>query len=133
MEASENTICSVAKETLSKPITLNFTEPIVFVLNLYIALIYALLFCWLESYSVVFEDIYGFSVGQKGLTFLAILVGALIAYLGFATWSYRVLEPKLVEKRSIKPEERFPSGLLGCFCIPICLFWFGWSVAAHIH
>jgi MFS transporter, DHA1 family, multidrug resistance protein len=33
---------------LVKPITLNFQEPIVFLLNLYIALIYGLLYIWFE-------------------------------------------------------------------------------------
>jgi len=35
---------------LVRPITLNFHEPMVFLLNLYIALIYGLLYIWLESY-----------------------------------------------------------------------------------
>jgi DHA1 family multidrug resistance protein-like MFS transporter len=40
--------------SLVKPITLNFTEPIVFLLNLYIALIYGLLYIWFESFPMVF-------------------------------------------------------------------------------
>ncbi len=60
---------------LIRPITLNL-EPIVFLLNLYIALIYGLLYIWFESFPIVFIDIYGFNLGQEGLAFVGILVGS---------------------------------------------------------
>ena len=60
---------------LVRPITLNL-EPIVFLLNLYIALIYGLLYIWFESFPIVFVDIYGFNLGQEGLAFVGILVGS---------------------------------------------------------
>ena len=50
-----------------RPFTLSFTEPMVFLLNLYIALIYGLLYIWFESFPIVFEGIYGFNLGQEGL------------------------------------------------------------------
>ena len=60
---------------LIRPITLNL-EPIVFLLNLYIALIYGLLYIWFESFPIVFVGIYGFNLGQEGLAFVGILVGS---------------------------------------------------------
>lgn len=50
-----------------RPFTLSFTEPMVFLLNLYIALIYGLLYIWFESFPIVFEGIYGFNLGEEGL------------------------------------------------------------------
>jgi len=41
----------IVKMSLIRPITLSFLEPIVFLLNLYIALIYALLYCWVSCSS----------------------------------------------------------------------------------
>ena len=64
--------------TLVRPITLNFQEPIVFLLNLYIALVYGLLYIWFESFPLVFAGIYKFDLGQQGLAFLGIFVGALL-------------------------------------------------------
>ncbi|KAF7181997.1 hypothetical protein CNMCM7691_001385 [Aspergillus felis] len=55
---------------LVRPFTLNFTEPMVFLLNLYIALIYGLLYVWFESFPIVFTGIYHFNLGQLGLAFL---------------------------------------------------------------
>ena len=49
----------IAMMILVRPITLNFLEPMVFLLNLYIALIYGLLYIWFESSPIVFVQIYG--------------------------------------------------------------------------
>ena len=68
----------VALMALVRPITLNFLEPMVFLLNLYIALIYGLLYIWFESFPIVFEGIYKFNLGEEGLAFVGILVGAII-------------------------------------------------------
>lgn len=51
--AQQMTARDVALMALVKPFTLNFTEPMVFLLNLYIALIYGLLYIWFESFVVV--------------------------------------------------------------------------------
>lgn len=70
----------IAMMALVRPITLNFTEPMVFLLNLYIALIYGLLYIWFESFVIVFVDIYKFGLGEEGL-----------AYLGIRMFSYGCL------------------------------------------
>lgn len=58
--------------------TLNFTQPIVFLLNLYIGLIYGLLYAWFRSFPIVFEEIHHFNFGHLGLGSLGILVAALL-------------------------------------------------------
>lgn len=98
----------------------------VFLLNLYIALIYGLLYIWFESFVIVFIEIYGFGLGEEGLAFLGILVGALIVMPPFFCYLYFVLEPKFDEDGNLTPEKRLPPCFVGAFCIPICLFWFGW-------
>ena len=50
---------------LACPITLNFTEPTAFLLNLYMTLIYGLLYIWFESFPIVFVEIYGFNLARK--------------------------------------------------------------------
>ncbi|KAL9613404.1 MAG: hypothetical protein Q9167_002052 [Letrouitia subvulpina] len=68
----------IALIAIIRPITLNFYEPIVLSLNLYIALIYGLLYIWFESFPIVFEGIYHFKLGQEGLAFVGILVGVIV-------------------------------------------------------
>ena len=42
-------------------------------------------------------------------------------------------EPKFNAKGELKPEYRLPPAFVGAFCIPICMFWFGWSSKESIH
>ncbi|KAH8986413.1 putative caffeine resistance protein 5 [Lactarius hatsudake] len=93
----------VAVDILVRPIALNFQEPIVLILNVYIGLIYALLYIWFESFPIVF---------MLGLSFLGIFVGVFIMIPPFFAYLYFVQESKYNEKGELKPEERMPSRYL---------------------
>jgi DHA1 family multidrug resistance protein-like MFS transporter len=118
---------------LVKPITLNFTEPIVFLLNLYIALIYGLLYIWFESFPLVFTGIYGFSLGIEGVAFLGILVGTIVGASCLFLWLYLYQEKQFDDNGNIEPEKRLIPAMVGCFFVPICLFWFGWASRSDVH
>ena len=113
--------------TLVRPFTLSLGEPICLCLNAYIALIYGLLYIWFESFPIVFVEIYGFTLSQQGLAFLGIFVGVFIVFPPFVWYQHKYIEPKFNENGELKPEWRLPPSFVGAFCIPICLFWFGWS------
>ncbi|GIZ39941.1 hypothetical protein CKM354_000330200 [Cercospora kikuchii] len=78
----------IALISLVRPFTLNFTEPMVFLLNLYIALIYGLLYIWFESFVIVFIEIYQFGLGAEGLAFLGIFAGAIVVIPPFFAYLY---------------------------------------------
>lgn len=119
--------------TLVRPFSLNFLEPILFLLNLYIALIYGILYVWFESFAIVFEGIYGFNLGEEGLSFVGILVGSLVVIPPFFLYLYFIQERQFNENGEIKPEKRLPPACVGGFCIPLCLFWFGWTARPSVH
>lgn len=123
----------VVQMTLVRPFTLLFAEPIVLALDLYIALVYGLLYIWFESFPLVFEGIYGFSLGLEGLAFLGILVGVFVVLPPFVWYQHKYIEPKFNDDGELKPEWRLPPAFVGAFAIPICLFWFGWTSRADIH
>ena len=116
-----------------RPFTLSFTEPICFLLNFYLALIYGLLYLWFESFPLVFIDIYHFSLGTEGLAFLGILIGAFVAMVPFFWYNYRYVEPQFSTQGTLRPEIRLQPALVGAFFIPLCLFWFGWSARPSVH
>lgn len=118
---------------LIRPFTIGFTEPIVFLLNLYLALVYALLYLWFESFPIVFNGIYHFSLGTEGLAFLGILIGAIVSIPPFFWYLYKYVEPLYNGNGEVKPEYRLPPAFVGAFCLPICLFWFGWSARSSMH
>lgn len=118
--------------TLVKPFSLLLTEPIVFALDLYIALIYGLLYIWFESFPIVYNGIYRFTLGESGLAYLGLLAGVLVTVPPLFWYHHRYIEPKFNDSEELVPEWRMPPAFVGAFAIPICLFWFGWSSRASI-
>ncbi|KAI1322376.1 major facilitator superfamily domain-containing protein [Xylariaceae sp. FL0255] len=117
---------------LTRAFTLTFSEPIVFLVDLYAALLYGVLFIWFESFPIVFGGIYGFNVGQQGLVFLGILVFTTISVPLFLLWIKKSLVPAMLSEK-FKPEMVLPPAFIGSFALPICLFWFGWTSRESIH
>ncbi|KDE06238.1 hypothetical protein MVLG_03397 [Microbotryum lychnidis-dioicae p1A1 Lamole] len=118
----------IVQMTIIRPWKMTLTEPIVIALNAYIAFVYAVLYCWFESFPIVFLEGYGWGLGVAQLPFLSLLVGSILGFAGIAFWNqnyYRPLYSKLYGK--VPPEERLYPAFVGSFCYPICLFWFGWS------
>ncbi|KAK0104487.1 hypothetical protein ONS95_004776 [Cadophora gregata] len=127
------TVNDIVMMTLIRPFSLTFTEPILFLLNLYIALIYGLLYIWFESFVIVFTGIYGFNLGLEGLSFVGILVGGFVVVGPFFAYLYYIQEPQFNENGELKPEKRLPPAFVGAFCIPICMFMFGWTARQSVH
>lgn len=115
-------------ESLVRPFQLCFFEPIVFLLNLYISLIYGILYIWFEAFPIVFEEIHGFNPGENGLAFMGILVSTCCITLpGYFYWKYRYQSQHFDANGNIAPEMQMPPACVGCFALPISLFWFGWT------
>ncbi|KAK5768491.1 GTPase-activating protein [Elasticomyces elasticus] len=133
IDAQQMTGREIVNMVLIHPFTLSFTEPMILLLNLYIALIYGLLYLWFEAFPIVFIEIHGFTLGQSGLAFLGILIGVLVVIPPFFWYLHKYVEPAFDEYGELQPEKRLPPCFVGAFCIPICLFWFGWSARPDVH
>ncbi|KAH6649141.1 major facilitator superfamily domain-containing protein [Truncatella angustata] len=117
---------------LARAFTLIFTEPIILFVDLYAALLYGILFIWFESFPIVFGGIYNFASGEQGLVFFGILVFTAISVSLFLLWIKRSLVPAMLSG-NFKPEMVLPPAFIGCFTLPVCLFWFGWSSREGVH
>jgi DHA1 family multidrug resistance protein-like MFS transporter len=133
IDATGIKISDAVVTALIRPITLNFQEPIVIALNLYIGLVYALLYLWFESFPIVFIGIYNFKPQLLGLSYLGILVGALAVTPLFFLYIKYVQEPMYASGKDPKPEARMPVAIFGAVILPVCLFWFGWSSRESVH
>ncbi|KAJ5703856.1 hypothetical protein N7493_010994 [Penicillium malachiteum] len=115
-------------EALVRPFQLCFAEPIVLLLNLYIALIYGILYIWFEAFPIIFEEIHGFNPGESGLAFLGILVSTCCLVIpGYFYWKYKYQSQYFDENGNLAPEWQMPPACVGAFALPISLFWFGWT------
>lgn len=114
------------------PFKLGFTEPILLATNLYLGLVYAILYCWFEAFPLAFMGVYRMSLGLSGLPYISIVVGAWIATAGYFTYLYVVTEKDMREER-MTPEKRLPVACFGAFGLPICMFWFGFTTKEDVH
>ncbi|BAE56292.1 unnamed protein product [Aspergillus oryzae RIB40] len=114
-------------EAAIRPFQLCFLEPIVFFLNLYISLIYGILYIFFEAFPIVFSEIHGFNMGQTGLAFLGILIGAILIIPCYFYWKAKYQSQHFDQNWNIAPEHQLPPACVGAFALPISLFWFGWT------
>jgi DHA1 family multidrug resistance protein-like MFS transporter len=68
---------------------------------------------------------YGFNLGEMGLTFLSITVGVVLAMIMYWSYIYWVVEPDLIKNGLGAPEKRLIPALFSSFLLPIGLFIFG--------
>ncbi|KAK4624702.1 Caffeine resistance protein 5 [Fulvia fulva] len=133
IEAERMPVKEIVISSLYRPFMLCFTEPILMAQNLYLGLIYALLYCWFEAFPLVFNGIYHFNLGELGLSYIGLLVGAVIFTIPYFYWIRKKIEPNTNEDGTIAPEKRLPAAIVGSLFLPICLFWVGWSARSSVH
>lgn len=109
-----------------------FCSPIVFLLSLFIAVVFAYQFLLFVTIPRVFGDIYDFSLSQVGLAYLGIAIGLLIGNALFGRISDRILLSKS-KGEEMKPEYRLPLMIPAAFCIPACFFIYGWTTHYRVH
>lgn len=119
----------VAYYALIKPWEINIKDPAVLFSTFYTALVYGIYYSFFESFAIVYGNFYGFNVSQVGLTFIAVLVGLLLALTLYCGYFYLIGDPKMAAEQetygSVPPEARLRPGLAATFLIPIGLFIFG--------
>lgn len=65
--------------TLTRPIHMLFTEPIVGLLSLYVAFTFAVVYAFYPAIPQIFAQVYGFSTTSQGLVFFCLTVGYIAA------------------------------------------------------
>ena len=121
--------------TLTRPVYMLITEPIVGLCSLYMGFNFSVLFCFLASFPLIFGTTYGFSQGQSGLVFAGIAVGCIvgaIASILVDRWTYRHHQTAQ-QGASSKPEQRLWGAMLGSPLMPGALFWFAWTARPGVH
>ncbi|KUJ08846.1 MFS general substrate transporter [Mollisia scopiformis] len=118
---------------LYRPFLLTIREPIVVLFALYLTIVYIILFTFLDGYTYIFGDTYGFSEGITGLAFLGIaigLCGASVLVPLIHHWAKRdlaALQAAHGPSAKLPPEKRLWFAMFGAPAVPISLFWMGWT------
>ncbi|GMF77961.1 unnamed protein product [Aspergillus oryzae] len=103
------------------------------VLSLYSSVTYSYMYILFTTFTDVFENVYGFSPGQAGLGYLGLGMGFCVGQITVGYYSDRHVKKQEKIHGKMKPEHRLPPLVLGCFLVPIGLFWYGWSAQYRLH
>ncbi|KAJ5872372.1 uncharacterized protein N7529_004725 [Penicillium soppii] len=123
----------VLLQGLKRPVLLFCKSPIVFLLSVYMALIYGLLYLFFTTISDVFTSQYGFSVGLSGLAYLGIGFGFMAGLAIIAMTNDRVVMRLTKQNGGIfEPEMRLPTMIFFSCILPISFFWYGWTADKHV-
>jgi DHA1 family multidrug resistance protein-like MFS transporter len=107
----------------TRPLRMLVTEPIILLVSLYMSFIYGLVYCLLQAYPYVFEEIHGFPPGVSGLPFIGLIIGQVLA-VSFILSQHAKYVKKLVENNNVPiPEWRLTPTLLGAPVFTIGIFW----------
>lgn len=118
---------SLIHKLLLLPLKLLFLEPIVFLITVYTAFIYGILYLFLEAYPVVFSEYRGISPALANLPYIGLIVGVLLG-CGIVIAFEPRYNRKLKKNNGIPvPEERLIPMMIGAILFPIGLFWFAWT------
>jgi hypothetical protein len=117
-----------------RPMKMLIFSPIVMPLTIYTGFVYGILYFLFTTYSFVFTEHYGFSLGQVGLVYIPIGIGMVcgIAYLGHFS------DANIKKKQalgSVVPEDRIPPHLVlpGSIAFAAGIFLYGWTVEYVVH
>jgi multidrug resistance protein len=117
---------------LSRPWILLFTEPIVLLLSIYMAIVYGTLYMLFDAFPIVFQEIRGWNEGVGSLPFLSVMIGMMVA-VGLNMYdNKRYIRIHKEHHGFAPPEARLPPSILGGLAIPIGLFWFAWTNAPSV-
>ncbi|KAL9002273.1 MAG: hypothetical protein Q9188_004785 [Gyalolechia gomerana] len=136
VEIRQETFRLRLKRALYRPFVLTFREPVIMLLALYLTVIYIILFTFLNGYTFIFTETYGFSQGITGLSFLGIGIGLCLATC-LVPFIYIFAKRDLAKIKAeggtrLPPEFRLWFAMLGAPAIPISLFWMGWTAYSSI-
>lgn len=122
------------KKALYRPIILA-KEPIVIAITIYLTIIWAILFTFLDGYGVIFQETYQISQGITNTIFVAMYLGVPCAIPPLTVVVYWATMREMkrqrdagVENPTLRPETRLWWAMYGgAWAIPVSLNWLAWT------
>jgi DHA1 family multidrug resistance protein-like MFS transporter len=127
------TVSGILVDALIKPVEITIKDPAVFFVNLYTALFYGIYYTFFEVFPLVFPPMYGFNLGETGITFLACQIGAALGLVAYFAYLYLYMIPDNLKNGFRAQEHRLVPAIAGSFLLPIGLFIFAWTSRPDIH
>ncbi|KAI1982244.1 hypothetical protein LOZ51_001019 [Ophidiomyces ophidiicola] len=117
--------------TLTRPVTMLFTEPIVPAVCLYMAFLYAILYLFFQAYPIIFQGEYAMAPGIDGLAYMPVGIGSVISAIMVVLWDEHM--PRQGEKKPTMEYHRLTLAIIGGPLTMISFFWLvgtpGWEMS----
>lgn len=120
-------------ETLYRPFEIVIFEPVVFMINLYIGMVYSVMYLWFEALPIVFTETYNFTLVETGAAYVALEVGILVGACFFIPITYKIFTKKMLAGEQLYPEVFIPTSIFGGVLMPIGLIIFAWTATPSVH
>lgn len=122
------------KENLVRPLSMSIKEPICIFWNIYIALVYGVLYLSFVAYPIVFSDLRGWSPGITGLAYCGIGIGGLIM-ISSEPLIRRMINAHKPDPATGKPppEAMISIVCISAFCVPVGELIFAWTCTPNVH
>ena len=101
-------------------------DPIALFINIYISIVYMLLYMLFTIYPIVFQQHRGWNSGVGELPLLGIIVGNIPVAIICLIDSRRT-QRHILAGRKPRPEERLHIAMFAAILFPISMFWFAWT------
>ncbi|KAI8930925.1 hypothetical protein NX059_011940 [Plenodomus lindquistii] len=122
------------RENLYRPLSMAVKEPICIFWDVYIALVYAVLYLCFVSYPIVFGELRGWGPGLVGLGYIGIGIG------GVVTISCEPLLRRMINAHKKDPEtgKPYPEAMvsvvcIAAVCVPVGEMIFAWTCTPDVH
>jgi DHA1 family multidrug resistance protein-like MFS transporter len=123
----------LAIETLWRPIKISIVEPVVLLINIYLALVYSVMYLWFEAFPIVFLELKRFTLVEMGVSYVSIIIGIVIACAIYLPVVTKIFTKRILKNELLYPEVFIPMSLVGSVLMPIGIFIFGWTSSANVH
>ncbi|KAJ5102792.1 hypothetical protein N7532_003321 [Penicillium argentinense] len=138
IEKLQLSVAQTVLRSMYRPILLLTLEPMCLNLCIFSAILLGILYLFFGAFQLVFENVYGFILWQRGLCFLGLFVGMVMAILSDPLWrrNYMRLERNHQQgdhAEEFQPEWRLPPAILGGPLVTIGLFIFAWTIYSDVH
>lgn len=133
IDQGTKTLNTIVIEALWRPIQICLNDPAVLFTNLYTSFIYGIYYSYFEAFPLVYIYKYGFNIGELGITFLCIVVGAVIGIVIYCSYQWFYLEPDIKKNGLRAQEHRLVPALFAVTLLPTGLFIFAWTARPDIH
>lgn len=118
IEKLQRSVAQTVLRSIYRPLLLLTLEPMCLNLCIFSAILLGILYLFFGAFQLVFENVYGMDLWQRGLVFIGLSVGMLFAILSDPFW--RRIYAKLEHKHEAatgkaddpQPEWRLPPGML---------------------